>query len=315
VTRSAAVVLLALAAGCRPGAEAPEGGAAVPGAHPEASSLVEQGRYDEALVALEQPADAEAFYLVGRAWLGKSRTAPLPTTAPGAAAAGATAMKDEERRALDAFERATALEPTHAGAHLAIAELLGPHALGRVAEERAAAERARRSRRRPSPVAPPVAGPEASVERVLREYAAAVQADPAGRQAVESLIAFARSAGRLEEASAAFQELIRRDRENPELLVRYGDFLAGEMRQPDAALAQYAQALIWRSDDEATKLKMADIHLDAAEGHLGRQEWASAQARLRDARRYVVVPGSRQAARLRELESHLAQIRGLPPPR
>jgi len=310
--RAALALLVLFGVACRPAGEGASGVAADPLAEPRA--LVEQGRYDEALAVLGDAADAEALFLVGRAWAGKARTAPLPAPAPGGSTAGLL-LKDEERRALDAFERAVAMRPDHAGAHLAIAALLTPYALERAAAERAALARARRSRRPPEPPPRVASGPDAGVERVLREYGSAVQGDPASLEAVESLIRFARSAGRLQEASAAFQELVRRDRENPDVLVRYGDFLAGEKGDPDAALAQYAQALIWRPDDGATKLKMADIYLDLAAAHIARQEWASAQARLLQARRYAADPRSRQAGRLSEQEAYLQQIRGAQPGR
>jgi hypothetical protein len=75
-------------------------------------------------------------------------------------------------------------------------------------------------------------------------------------------------------------------------------------------VAQYAQALIWRPDDAATRRKLADIHLAAAAGHLTRREYVSAEARLREARKFVADPASPQAARLRDLTSQLADIRG-----
>src|SRR5262249_13150818 len=123
-------------------------------------------------------------------------------------------------------------------------------------------------------------------------------------------IAFATRAGRPGEADAAYQELVRRRREDPALLVRYGDFLAGPGGKPEAALARYAQALIWKPDDAATKLKMADIHLPAAAAYLGDLDYVAAEARLKDAKRYTVDPASPQAARLAELEGRLREVRG-----
>ena len=98
--------------------------------------------------------------------------------------------------------------------------------------------------------APPVPPPDPLVARVLRSYGDALQADLSGTKAAEGLIDFATRAGRPGEADAAFQELVRRRREDPALLVRYGDFLAGPGGKPEAALAQYAQALIWKPDDD-----------------------------------------------------------------
>ncbi|MGE5126022.1 MAG: hypothetical protein ACM3PV_07010 [Betaproteobacteria bacterium] len=290
----AVAALLAVVAGCR--GRTGTGGAPV-GGSAGAQALIQAHKYDEAIAQVGAAADPESLYLLGLAWAGKAESAPVPTPGPGSAGAG-EAWKPEELRALELLERAVAARPDHAGAHLAIAELLAPHALERQRSGRAA---------RPAQGAD---GPDASVERVLRSYGDAVQADPAATEAAFGLVRFATAAGRLAEADAAYRELLRRRREDPGLLVRYGDFLAGPMDQPDAALAQYAQALMWRPDDAATRLKVADIHLRAAAGHLQSHEYLPAEARLKEARRAGVDPASPPAARLRALEPALRDVRG-----
>ena len=280
----AALVLLG-APGCRRDASAPRGGD--PLAEPRA--LVDERRFDDAIARLGETSDPEALYLLGRAWAGKAQTAPVPTPVPGSAAPAGSLLKPEEQQALAFYERATAARPDHAGAHLATAQLLAPHALlGARAEGKA----------------------DSSVDRVLRSFDDALQADPAGTVAVEEMIRFATAAGRVSAADGGFQELVRRRREDPDVLVRYGDFLAGPAGNADGALARYAQALIWRPDDTAIRLKMAEIHLAAASALLAKMQYAAAEARLRDARRFVVDPASPQAARLRELEGRIRDIRG-----
>jgi tetratricopeptide (TPR) repeat protein len=288
--------LVLLATGCRRDSAGTASGPAAGDSLAEARALVEERRFDEAIARLPEGADAEALYLLGRAWAGKAETAPVPTPAPGGASPAGSPLKPEETRALAYYERAVAARPDHAAAHLAIAELLAPHAL--VAATRGGAAT--------------LAGGsvDASVDRVLRSFGDAVQADPAGTAAVEAMIRFATRAGRVTEADGAFQELVRRRREDPELLIRYGDFLAGPGKNADGALARYAQALIWRPDDAATRLKMADLHLAAASALLAQLQYAAAEARLRDARRFVTDPASPQAARLRELDGRLREIRG-----
>jgi tetratricopeptide (TPR) repeat protein len=293
---AAAGALVLLATGCRRDSTGPAAGAAAGDSLAETRALVEERRFDEAIARLPDGTDAEALYLLGRAWAGKAETAPVPTPAPGAASSAGSPLKPEEARALAYYERAVAARPDHAAAHLAIAELLAPHAL--VAATRGGA----------SPLA--AGGVDTSVDRVLRSFGDAVQADPAATVAVEAMIRFATRAGRVAEADGAFQELVRRRREDPDLLVRYGDFLAGPGKNADGALARYAQALIWRPDDSATRLKMADIHLAAASLLLAQLQYAAAEARLRDARRFITDPASAPAARLRELEGRLREIRG-----
>jgi hypothetical protein len=274
------------------------GGAGPADSLAEAGRLVEEGRFDDALKLLGPGDDSEALYLLGRAWMGKAGSAPAPTPAPGSPGPAAALLKVEEVQALGFLERAVAARPDHAGAQLALAELLAPHALALAATRGRAA-------------APAAAGAtDLSVERVLRAYADASQADSAGTAALEGLIRFATEAGRLAEADAAYQELVRRRREDPGLLVRYGDFLAGPGGDPEAALAQYAQALIWRADDTKTRLKMADIHLAAARALLAKLQYSAAEVRVREARRFAVDPSSPQATRVAELEGRLREIRG-----
>jgi hypothetical protein len=255
----------------------------------EARTLIEQGDYDGALARLGGGTDAESLYLLGRAWAGKAAgTAPAPDGSLG----------PEELQALDFLERAVIAQPDHAGAHLAIGNLLAPHVRSTAAAG--------------PPIAPTATTPASGVsaDRVLEAYGAAVQADPADTASVEALIAFALRVGRPSEAKAGFQELLRRDRENPDLLVRFGDFLTGPGQDPAAALGVYAQALIWRPDDNDTRLKMADVHLEAARDHLNRREWVAAEARLREARKLILDPASPQARALREVENALADLSG-----
>jgi tetratricopeptide (TPR) repeat protein len=259
---------------------------------------VEERRYDEAIGAVGDASDADSLYVLGRAWAGKAAAAPVPTPEPGRSQ---SPLKPEELRALGFLERAVAARPDHAGANLAIADLLAPHALARVEADRL--------RPKGGSFAPP-SGPDTSPERVLRSYADAMQADPAGTGAGEHLVRFATSAGRWAEVDAAYQELVRRKREDPALLVRYGDFLATQGGNPDGALAQYAQALMWRPDDGATRLKMADIYLRAAAVHLGQREYAAAEQRIRDAKRLNFDPSSAQGTRMLDLEQQLRDIRG-----
>jgi len=288
----AGALALLLAPGCR--RDRPASGGGDPLAEPRA--LVDEGRFDDAIARLGAGSDPEALYLLGRAWAGKAQTAPVPTPAPGSAAPAGAVLKPEEEQALAFYERATAARPDHAGAHLATARLLAAHALVGAGARGSDAQA--------------VGGADTSVDRVLRSFGDAIQADPAGIVAVEEMIRFALAAGRVSAAEGGFQELVRRRREDPAVLVRYGDFLAGPAGNADGALARYAQALLWRPDDTATRLKMAEIHLAAASALLVKLQYAAAEARLRDARPFVVDPASPQAARLRELEGRIRDIRG-----
>jgi hypothetical protein len=258
----------------------------------EARSLIAAGNADAALSKLGafSPQDADVLYLQGAAWAAKAETAP--------AAAG---LKPEEQQALSFFERAAAANPNLALAHLGTAEVLAPYAL------RAMASSVPGRRGRPAESNPPVA-PEATPDRVIQAYRRAAQADRTSIPVVDGWIEFSRKAGRLEEADAGFQELLRRDKENAAPFVRYGDFLADEKKDGMGAIAQYSQALIWRPSDTEARGKIADIYLAQAQGHYDHKEYATADARLADAKRYVE-PGTPQRQRYDELASRIAALR------
>jgi hypothetical protein len=313
-------VLLLLAA-CRGQTGGSGGGqSAAPDPLAEARQLLQQGQADAALARLQGASDPEALVLQGRAWAKKAEMAPLPTPAPlasplprGASAPGPPEFKFEELQAIDCFERAVAAKPELAAGHLALAELLGPHALAR-RQEANPAHRPRHGAA-PEPVKAALPGPDASPERVLREYRLAAQAVAADKVAVDSWVLFATSVGQVEDADAAFQELLKREREKPEPFVRYGDFLLVSKKDAMGAIAQYSQALMWKPDDETVKGKIAEIYLGIAADHLAHQQYASGEARLKDAQKYIGNKASAQGMRLQDLQQQVAQIRGRPPGR
>jgi tetratricopeptide (TPR) repeat protein len=320
-----AVALVGLAA-CQKQAAPPSSAppavarAAAGGPLGEGRSLLEQGQLDAALEKLTgAPSSAESLYWQGMVWAKKAETAPLPTPPPlveplarGAAAPAAPEFKPEELTAIGLFENAIATDAQFARAHLGLADVLAPHALRSVelaaAREKGGGRRGGRHAKTPEPAAAPAGGPDASAERVVREYRLAAQWDPAAKPPVENLITFCQRTGRWDDADAAFQELLKRDREKPEPFIRYGDFLR-ERKNVDGAIAQYEQALIWKSDDDATKAKIADIYIGIAAAHFEQKEYATAQARLRDAQRWITDKSSPQAQRIADLQSQLAQIR------
>ncbi len=292
------------------------GGATGEDALAEARYRIDKGQYDEVLASFQARTDPESLVVQGLAWAAKAQKAPIPTPAPGAAVA--PEWKPEEIRAVDFFERALEARPDLSGAHLALGQLLAPHSIARVDRAAAAAAAAAARRRRdktPETPIPPVEGPDASPERVVREFQRAAQSDPTGKAGVEALIAFATRTGRLADAESGFQELIKREREKPEPFVLYGDFLWEHRKDADGAIAQYRQALMWRPDDDASRGKIADIYIGMARAHVDAREYATADARLREAEKYITDATSPQARRLQEQQAFLSQIRGRAPGR
>lgn len=316
--------VLAAAAACAKDESGGERVAGAPGQDPALASiagLIDSGQADEALQRLGNRGQTpETLYLMGRAWARKAQTAPLPTPPPapsplprGAQLPPAPEFKPEELQAIGFFEKAVAERPEHAAAHVGLAELLAPHALRREAAARqdAAQPPARRRGRRatPPPPLPDTAGVDASVDRVIRAYQFAMAADPASAVLPDSLIGFGIQSGRLDAAEAGHLELLKRVREKPEPYVRYGDFLLNHKQDQDGAIEQYRQALIWQPDDDATRAKVAEIHLTRGIQRFSRSQFALAEQEFGEARKWISDRTSPQAQRLEQYAARLREIR------
>ncbi|HEV7499165.1 MAG TPA: hypothetical protein VGQ33_04135 [Vicinamibacteria bacterium] len=279
----------------------------------EGKSLLESGQLDAALAELQKaPDDPDSLYYQGRVWARKAESAPLPTPPPvsaplphGALPPSAPELKVEEVQAAQLYERAIAARPESAEAHLALADLLAPHA----AHQHDLIEDAA-SHKRPLPPAPP-SPVDASVERVIRAYDAAMKADAVSTAAVDGIIRFGRRVGRLDAAEEGFKEMVRRkkERETAGPLTRYGDFLAQDKKDPLEAIEQYRQALIWVPDDDATRAKIADIYLKLAAEAFAKQQYGVTDSQLRDAAKYITDRGSAQAHMLDDYRARLKSIR------
>jgi tetratricopeptide (TPR) repeat protein len=320
-------LLLVAAIGCQ-SRSTPEAGGGAPASSrdvEEARAMLEAGDADGTLARLQNAGDdPEALHLQGRAWAKKAESAPLPTPPPatsplpkGAPPPRPPEFKPEERRAIDLFERAVALRPELAPAHLALAQLLAPHAI-RFHDREQAAQTARlrdaAARRRPGRGAPPEPLPTAEPgvdygpERVAREYTLAMRGD-SGRPSVEALIAFAVKTGRLDDAEVGYQELIRRVKESGEPLAMYGDFLVRDKKDPVAAIEQYRQALIWSPNDDVTRSKLANIFLTRGLDYFNQQQYAMADAQFTEAAKYIPDRDSPQGRILTEHQAKLREIR------
>jgi tetratricopeptide (TPR) repeat protein len=280
----------------------------------EARSLIAQGEPDTALARLQgaDQADGEVLYLEGLAWARKAETAHMPqgaTFPQGAHGELRSDLKPEEEKALALLEKAVAARPDLVAAHLALADVLGPHALRRAAQERPASSGHSRGTARRKDDPPRAVSSDSTVDRVLQAYRRAAQADSTSQPVVEAWIAFAKKAGRIDEADAGFQQLLLRDKENAAPFLRYGDFLLTDRKDEVGAINAYSRALIWQPNLGEAKARIADIYLAQAAAHFDRKEFATAEARLTDARKYVAAGESPQTARLRQLQSQLGQIR------
>lgn len=317
---------IAVGAGCAdedaakgPSRTSPRGGAGQDPALVSIAGMIDEGRADEALQRLGQRGQTpETLYLMGRAWARKAQTAPLPTAPPppsplprGAHPPPPPEFKPEELQALGFYEKAVAARPEYADAHVGVAELLAPHALRRQAAEKPPQEASRRRGRRatPPPPLPDTAGVDVSVDRVIRAYQFAMAGDPASPVLPESLIGFGIQSGRLDVAEAGHRELLKRVREKPGPYVGYGDFLLNHKQDQDGAIEQYRQALIWQPDDEATRSKVAEIHLKRGIQRFAGGQYAVAEQEFGEAGKWISDRGSPQGQRLAEYQARLREIR------
>ncbi len=302
-----------------PSAETPEAAAGTGGLG-EARSLLEAGDADGALARLSGIEGPDAAVLAADAWGKKAETAPLPTPEPLPAGSPKGAVpvrpefKPEEVRALELYQKAAGGLDRDPRPHLGMARLLAPHA-------RRQFDRQEEAKRRPPPkakgrraAAPPMVtpppGPDSSPATVLKAYRAAVAASPPSDKAVlEETYAFAVRTGQLDDADWVLLQAVERDKENPEPLVRYGDFLAQVRKTHDAAISQYRQALIWRPDDVAIKEKISEVYLQMGRAHYEQNEWALAESRYLEALKWAPDPTSAQNQRIKAEMEQLKRYR------
>jgi hypothetical protein len=284
----------------------------------EALRLIEAGQVDEALGRLDASSgDPEQLALLGAAWAKKAALAPLPTPPPlpspapkRATPPPAPEFKDEELTALGFLDQALQAQAGQPLASLTLARLLSPHAVRRFDLDKAATV-ARKGRAKPP--APPSPGePDHSPERVLEAYRGAVAGSPTSREAIEEMYEFATRTGRLDDAQWALEQMLVRDKEKPEPLIRYGDFLRDLRKEPHRAIERYREALIWKADDEGVLARIADIYISEGMAAFDNRQWAVAEARLVEAKKYVKNPNSPQGLKIRDYESRLASIRRAP---
>lgn len=313
----------AVLAGCEKKAAAPppppEAGATPAGAPAgvvgEAASLMESGQLDEALARLDAASgDPDQLALLGAVWSKKAGLAPLPTPPPlpspapkRATPPPAPEFKPEELTAMGFLDRALQAQPGHPVAALTLARLLGAHATRRFDLEKSAAAARKGRGKPPEPVL--ATDPDYRPERILEAYRAAVAGAPASRDAAEKMYEFAVRVERFDDAQWAIEQMLQRDKEKPEPLVRYGDFLRDFKKEPHRAIERYREALIWKPDDETVLARIAEIYIVEGIEAFGNRQWAVAEARLQEARKYVKNPNSPQGLKIRDYESRLASIR------
>ena len=278
-----------------PGAkrQAPAAVPAEPPALQEGKALLDKGQLDAALERLsELPDDPVSLYYQGLAHLRKGLATPLPDAG----------FRDEDVLGVQALERAVAAKPEFAAAHFTLGELLAPYARRRRGPSTS-------GRKRAPAGSPAPEEPDASPERVTREYQAALSGDKTSHAPIDALIRFAREMKRPQDAEPAYLEWLTRDKESAEPHVAYGDYLYGERKEALPAIEQYKLALVWKPQAPLPKQRICDIYLDMAQEHYAKNEWATSEARLMDAQKFLTEEGTPRAKRAQDLQARLKAIR------
>ena len=217
-------------------------------------------------------------------------------------------FKPSELEAIHILEEAAAADPGRPEAHEILAGVLERTAMARHESTKDARTA---TRKKPAPPAPPDQGVDATPARVSRAYRAAVAATPGGAgPVIERFIRFAVAVDDLTAADWAYQERIRREKENASAgpLEQYGDFLLDVRKDPLAAAEQYRNVLMWKPADARVRGQLAGIYLAAAREHLDKKEWSAAESRVKEAAKYVD-KGTPAASVLAGYQSRLSAIR------
>jgi hypothetical protein len=101
----------------------------------------------------------------------------------------------------------------------------------------------------------------------------------------------------------------KKEKETAEPLVRYGDFLAEEKKDPLAAIERYRESLIWLPDNDAVRAKVAGIYLKMATEAFAKQQYKVTEDYLRDAAKYITDRASAQGQMLDDYRGRLRNIR------
>ena len=265
-------------AGCRLGAGLrPRRARAAAGPLAEARALVAEGRFDDVLARVGRAPTRSPLYLLGRAWAGKAQSAPVPTPAPGPAPSGRAPQAGGGARAGGSYERAVAARPDLADAQLAIARC-SPRTRSRCRGARGAAA--------------PRRGPRPSRRARAPQLRRRDPGRPRRHGAAEAMIALRDARRAAGEADAAFQELVRRRREDP-APARALRGLPGRRRpaKPEAALAPVRAGAHLEAGRHRHPAEDGGHPPGRGRPHLRDLQYVAAEARLRDARRVHGRPG------------------------
>ena len=208
-------------------------------------------------VTLTEPGNADAFYCVGRCYLGLA-AASAATVDP------TSDLSSEEAQSLAAFNTALTLNPRYADAAMGIGDLYA---------RRVPTKRRRRKSREPE------------AQRLAREaYEKAVTIDPKQPESQRRYASFLERLGQVEDAEVAYKAAVDAAKINPDIApeyyTAYGRFLALQNGRYEEAIDQLELAQMVRGEDPTLQGEIASLYSRIGHEYFEEQHYSLAEQTL-----------------------------------
>ena len=238
-------------------------------------------------VTVSEPGNADAFYYLGRCYLGLA-TASADTADP------SSDLSAEEEQSLAAFNTALTLNPRHAPAAMGIGDLYAR----RVPTKR----RRRRSQ-------------EPEAQQLAREaYQKAVTIDPKQPESQRRNATFLERLGQTEDAEVAYKAAVDAAKINPDIApeyyTAYGRFLASQKGRSEEAIDQFELAQMVRGEDPALQREIASLYSRIGHEYFEEKHYSLAEQTLTKAYQMFPDKSDPDAQKTSSTLNRLRAIRG-----
>ncbi len=238
-------------------------------------------------VTLTEPGNAEAFYYVGRCYLGLA-------AANGETADPAADLSPEEAQSLDAFNTALTLNPRYADAAMGIGDLYA---------RRVPIKRSRRKSQEPE------------AQQLARgAYEKAVTIDPKQPESQRRYATFLERLGEMEDAEVAHKAAMDAARSNPDLApeyyTSYGRFLASQKGRSEEAIDQLELAQMVRGEDPVLQGEIASLYSRMGHQYFEEKHYSLAEQTLTKAYQMFPDKSDPDAQKTSSTLNRLRAIRG-----
>ena len=257
-----------------------------------AIELYESGQLQAAVdqlqtVTLSEPGNADAFYYVGRCYLGLA-AASSETADPD------SELSPEEAQSLAAFNTALTLNPRYADAAMGIGDLYA---------RRVPTKRRRRKSQEPE------------AQQLAREaYEKAVTIDPKQPESQRRYAMFLERLGRVEDAEVAYKAAVNAAKVNPDIApeyyTAYGRFLASLKGRYEEAIDQLELAQMVRGEDPTLQGEIASLYSRIGQEYFEEKHYSLAEQTLTKAYQMFPDKSHPDAQKTSSTLNRLRAIRG-----